>query len=128
MNIYPIIKLRKNHNVGNILHKSIFVIDRLHIKNHVRKDCHTIYNADLHNELFEINSVVCEEVNYWFGFYKHAMKHMNNIRFNFFKFVILDLYETILYCFNSSSRYICKAEQPNTRLFQNISLFYKIKS
>jgi len=87
-----------NHSIaeksqrGDILHKSIFVIDRLHIKNHVRKDCHTIYNADLHNELFEINSVVCEEVNYWFGLYKHAMKHMNNIRFNFFIFVILDLY------------------------------------
>ncbi len=59
MNIYPI-----NHNIrekskrGDILNKCIFVIDRLHIKNHVRKDCHTIYNADLHKELFEINSAV----------------------------------------------------------------------
>jgi hypothetical protein len=87
-----------NHNIGeksnrgNILKTSVFVIDRLHIKNHVRENCHQIYNADLHSELFAINSVVCEEINYWFGIYKHAMKHMNHIRFNFFMYIIFNIY------------------------------------
>jgi hypothetical protein len=88
----------KNHNIGDkskrgdILMKSKFVIDRFHIKNHVRDDCHQVYNADLHKELFSVNSDVCEEVNYWFGIYKHAMKHMNFIRFNYFMYIILNLY------------------------------------
>ena len=74
---------------GEILSTSNFLIDRLHIKNHVREDCHRNYNIDLHIELLNINSVVCEEINCCFGLYKHAMKHMNSIRFNFFMYIIL---------------------------------------
>jgi hypothetical protein len=70
----------------NACHLSVY------IKNHVRDDCHQVYNADLHKELVSVNSVFCEEVNYWFGIYKHARKHMNFIRFNYFMYIILNLY------------------------------------
>ena len=36
--------------------------------------------------------IVCEELNYWIGLYKHAMKHMNSDRNNFFIYIILDIY------------------------------------
>jgi hypothetical protein len=58
----------------------------------VIEDFHKIYNIDLQEDLLEVNSVVCEELNYWFGLYKHAMKHMNSDRYNFFMYIILDIY------------------------------------
>jgi hypothetical protein len=73
-------KIGEKSERGKTLQDSTFVVDRLHIKNHVREDCHKIYNIDLQEDLLEVNSVVCEELNYWFGLYKHAMKHMNSDR------------------------------------------------
>ncbi len=69
-----------------------FVIDRLHIHNHVRADCHLYYNANLYDELFKVNTVVCEEINFWLSGFKHCMKHMNATRFNFFLFIIMNTY------------------------------------
>lgn len=69
-----------------------FVIDRLHIKNHTRAICHTNYNPNLYDELFKINTVVCEETNYWLSGFKFIMKHMNADRFSFFLFIILEIY------------------------------------
>ena len=77
---------------GKTLQASTFVIDRLHIKNHVRENCHLNYNADLYDEMLKINTVVCEEANFWIGGFKHAMKHMNQERFNFFLYIMLNIY------------------------------------
>ena len=77
---------------GQKLLDSKLVIDRLHIKNHVRSDCHLVFNANLHDDLFKVNTVVCEETNYWLSGFKYAMKHMNQDRYNFFLFIILSIY------------------------------------
>ena len=66
-------KINEKSKRGEILSNSKFLIDRWHIINHVREDCHRNYNMGLHQELININSVVCEEINYWFGLFKHAM-------------------------------------------------------
>ena len=68
-----------------------FTIDRLHIHNHTRPICKE-YSSEKHTELVDINSVVCEETNYWFGGYKHIMKHMNYVRFNFYLYIIFNCY------------------------------------
>ena len=47
-----------------------YVIDRQHIKNH-QKECHDAYDADLYEELNKINTIVCEQTNFWLGGYKH---------------------------------------------------------
>ena len=60
-------KINEKSKRGEILSNSKFLIDRWHIINHVREDCHRNYNMGLHQELININSVVCEEINYWFG-------------------------------------------------------------
>jgi len=39
---------------------------------------------DKNEDLKNINSVVCEEINYWLSRYKFNLKYMNDIRFNFF--------------------------------------------
>ena len=69
-----------------------FVIDRLHIKNHVDANCHKNYNADLEPELLEINTVVCEETNFWLSRFKYIMKHMNSQRFYFFLYIVINSY------------------------------------
>ena len=85
-------KIKTISERGKKLKESHFVIDRLHIKNHVRQNCHINYNADLHEDLFKLNTVVCEKANYWLSGYKHAMKHMSQDRFNFFLYIILNIY------------------------------------
>lgn len=69
-----------------------FVIDRLHIKNHVDAECKKTYNANLYSELKAINTVVCEETNFWFSRYKYIAKHMNSERYFFFIYIILNTY------------------------------------
>ena len=51
-----------------------------------------VFNANLHDDLFKVNTVVCEETNYWLSGFKYAMKHMNQDRYNFFLFIILNIY------------------------------------
>ena len=51
----------------------VFAIDRLHFKNHTRKICKN-FHCDKYPELSKVNSMACEETNFWFGNYKY--KHM----------------------------------------------------
>ena len=67
----------------------LFVIDRLHYKNHTRKTCST-FRCDNYEELKGTNFIPCEETNYWFGKYKYIFKHMNFDRFMFYLFIICD--------------------------------------
>jgi hypothetical protein len=55
-------KIGEKFERGKTLKDSKFVIDRLHIKIHVRVDCHKIYNIDLQEDLLKVNSFVCEEL------------------------------------------------------------------
>jgi hypothetical protein len=34
--------------------------------------------------------MVCEQINFWLGGFKYAMKHMNVYRYNFFLYIILN--------------------------------------
>ncbi|CAF1092729.1 unnamed protein product [Brachionus calyciflorus] len=69
-----------------------FAIDRLHINNHKDSWCLKNLHPENFSELNGINSVVCEETNYWLSGFKHNLKHMNHQRFNFFLFVILNMF------------------------------------
>ncbi len=59
-----------------------YVIDRLHIQG--RKYPQTRNNPDKYLLLKNVNTMVCEQINFWASGYKHAAKHMNQTRFNFF--------------------------------------------
>jgi hypothetical protein len=67
-----------------------YVVDRLHIKGHKQKWCLKICHPDLFDDLNGTNTVVCEQINFWLGRFKHIMKHMNATRFNFFLYIILN--------------------------------------
>jgi hypothetical protein len=77
---------------GRTLLRKTFVIDRLHLKNHVSPQCKLYYIPDLYDDLDDTNTVACEQTNYWAGGYKHIMKHMNDTRFNVFLYIICNLY------------------------------------
>lgn len=91
-------KKQRNKNCHERL-KSIsdikYVVDRLHIKGHSQKWCTERCHPDLFPELENVNTVVCEQINFWLGKFKHIMKHMNIYRFNFFLFIILNEYNLI---------------------------------
>ena len=56
--------------------------DKLHFKGHVA--CLDTHHPDLFPELADINTEVCEQVNFWLSKYKYILKHMNFYRYNFF--------------------------------------------
>jgi len=71
------------------------VIDRLHLKGHVGKLCQTRNNPDKYPLLKNVNTMVCEQINFWASGYKHASKHMNQTRFNFFFLIIFNEFNVI---------------------------------
>ncbi len=65
------------------------------MKGHTGDGCKSKNDPALYPELDEKNTVVCEQVNFWLGKFKHILKHMNFYRFNFFLYIILDNYNQI---------------------------------
>ena len=65
------------------------------MKGHTGEECRRNNDPALFPELDDVNTVVCEQVNFWLGKFKHILKHMSFYRYNFFLFVILDIYNTI---------------------------------
>jgi tmRNA-binding protein len=67
-------------------------VDKLHIKNHTDNWC--LYNCDPNKvpELSELNTVVCEQINFWLSRFKYIVKHMNFVRYQFFLFNILSMH------------------------------------
>ena len=53
--------------------------------------CH----PDKFPELKTINTIVCEQINFWLSKYKYITKHMLRQRFIFFLFIIFDFYNEI---------------------------------
>ena len=72
-----------------------YVVDKLHIQGHTERWCLENCHPKLFPELEPINTVVCEQLNFWLGRYKHIVKHMNIYRFNFFLYIILNEYNKI---------------------------------
>ena len=75
-----------------VLDKTKILIDKFHINNHTDKWC--LKNCNPNNEVLldKVNTVVCEEINFWLSGYKHMVKHMKQENFGFFIFIIMDFY------------------------------------
>ncbi len=58
-----------------------FVIDKLHFHGHTEAWCRTHCNPNNHQILNDVNTMVCEQINFLLGRFKHQMKHMNDGRF-----------------------------------------------
>jgi hypothetical protein len=67
-----------------------YIVDKLHIKGHIGKNCKKFCHPDNFPWVKSLNSVVCEQKNFWLGKYKYSLKHMGIYRFNFFIFIICD--------------------------------------
>ena len=83
--------LKDSHRAQLLLQRTI-VCDRFHFLLHKDKWCKENCDHDSIKELNGINTSVCEEINIWFGRFKHALKHMNYERYNFFVFNLADEY------------------------------------
>ncbi|RNA27352.1 hypothetical protein BpHYR1_033865 [Brachionus plicatilis] len=57
----------------NEFQQKTIVVDRFHFQKHSQDDyfCKENTNADKFSELNEINTSVCEEINFWLSGYKH---------------------------------------------------------
>jgi hypothetical protein len=67
-----------------------FAVDKLHIKGHKDAWCRQNVDPILYPILTDVNTVICEQINFWLGRFKHAMKHMNVDKYNFFLYIILN--------------------------------------
>ena len=72
-----------------------FAVDKLHIKGHKEAWCLQNCNPTNNPDLDGVNTVVCEQVNFWLGQFKYIMKHMNAPRYNFFLYIICNEYNKI---------------------------------
>ena len=66
------------------LANTLYVVDRLHIKNHTDSMCHEICHPYKIPSMNCVNSMVCEQTNYDTGKGRPGTKHMNVERYNFF--------------------------------------------
>ena len=89
------IKRAKPSTRANILSKINYVVDKLHIKGHIGKNCKKYCHPDKFPFLKELNSVVCEQKNFWLGRYKFSLKHMSACRYLFFIFIVCDAYNQL---------------------------------
>ena len=81
---------------AEVFPKTKFVVDRMHIKGHVGKECLTKNHPSKFPELKGLNTVICESTNFWMSGYKHVTKHMNHIRFTFFLYIICNELNVII--------------------------------
>ena len=59
-------------------------VDRHHYKNHIGATCKKNNNPDDCELLDGVNTSVMEQVNAWFGRYRHSARYMNAPRFNLY--------------------------------------------
>jgi len=72
-----------------------FVVDKLHIQNHTDHNCRETCHPNLFPDLKNINTMVCEQINFWLSKYKFITKHMHITRFHLYIFIILNQYNQI---------------------------------
>ncbi len=92
--IKPFIENSKNINVQtkryDTLVNKTHIIDKLHIQNHIKEKCLKECNPYRWPELDAINTMSCEQTNYWAGKYKHSVKHLSYERYLFFLYIIFE--------------------------------------
>ena len=59
-------------------------VDRHHYKNHIGEKCKQNHNPDHCSMLEGVNTSCMEQVNSWFGRYRHSARYMNQARFSFY--------------------------------------------
>ena len=89
------IKRARTSDRCHCLEDVYYIVDKLHIKGHIGKNCKKFCRPDNFPWVKSLNSVVCEQKNFWFGKYKYSLKHMCTYRFNFFVFLICDAYNQL---------------------------------
>ncbi len=75
---------------GGILASKNIVCDRFHFKTHNDNWCKDNCDPDRFPGLKEVNTSVTEQTNFWFGGYKHALKHMGYERYHFMLYILSD--------------------------------------
>jgi len=70
--------------------KKHFVVDKLHIQGHTEVWCHKNCAPHLFPDLDDINTIVCEQINFLIGRYKYILKHMSAERYNFYIYIVLN--------------------------------------
>lgn len=70
--------------------KLTFAVDKLHIQGHKEDLCLHKYHPNKFQELKEVNTVICEQINFKLGRFKHILRHMNAERFYFYMYIILN--------------------------------------
>ena len=65
------------------------------MKGHTGEKCKTNNDPALFPDLDDVNTQICEQINFWLGKFKFILKHMSVYRYNFFLFIIFDLYNEI---------------------------------
>ena len=93
----PFCKSHINTLIPESLHFSdkLYVVDKLHMKGHTGIQCKQNNDPALFPDLDDVNTVICEQINFWLGKFKYILKHMNFSRFYFFLFIIFDFYNSI---------------------------------
>ena len=89
------VKRAANSDRAGCLKEVDYVVDKLHIKGHIGKNCKKFCHPDNFAELQPLNTVVCEQKHFWLEKYKNSLKHMSMHRFNFFVFIICDAYNQL---------------------------------
>jgi len=70
--------------------KKKYVVDKLHIQGHTETWCHQNCHPSLFRELDDINTIVCEQLNFPLGQYKYIIKHMNVEHYSFYLYIIMN--------------------------------------
>jgi hypothetical protein len=87
-------KTKQNRSV--FFASTTLVVDKLHIKNHVDQAyCLKFCDPEKYEDLNEIVTVRCEEINSWFSPFKNHLKYMNRERYIFFVFLMFNFYNEI---------------------------------
>jgi hypothetical protein len=81
--------ISKTDRLNNLCSKK-FVVDKLHIQGHTERWCHLNCHPNLFPDLTDINTVVCEQINFILGRYKYIIKHMSAERCNFYIYILLN--------------------------------------
>jgi len=86
-------RIGANHILQHLYDLDIRV-DRHHFKNHIGEKCKANHNPDDCELLDGVNTSIMEQVNSWFGRYRHSARYMNSARFAFYLLLACHLNNT----------------------------------
>ena len=88
-----------------------FRVDRHHFANHIGVACRQNHNPEESEHLRNVNTSVMEQLNSWFGRYRHSARYMNGPRFYLYLLIACHLNnrfrtykQTVLTCEDESDQ------------------------